>query len=52
MISKVGTSPSLLRPVGRQTQRSNEPCTNPEEYFRRSVAIPFLDHLLQGINSR
>ena len=51
MGSKVGTSQSLLRLVGRQTQRSNVSCTNPEEYFRRSVTIPFLDHLLQEINS-
>ena len=41
MASKVGTSPSLLKLVGMQTQRSNVSCTNPEEYFRRSVAIHF-----------
>ena len=52
MASKVGTVPSLLRLVGRLAHRSSVPCINPEEYFRRSVAIPFLDHLLKEMNSK
>ena len=52
MASKAGTSPSLPRLVSKQTQASNVPCTNPEEYFRRSVAIPVLEQLLQEMNSR
>ena len=43
MASKVGTPPSLLRLVGRQIQRSNVSSTNPAEYFRRSVIIPFFE---------
>ena len=30
----------------RQTGRDNHPSENAEEYYRRTLAIPFLDHLL------
>ena len=49
---KVGTTPHMPRIVGRQSQRNNVPATSSEEYYRRSVTIPFLDHILLEMNSR
>ena len=44
---------TMHRVCGRQTQRPNaNRCANPCEYFRTNVAIPFLDYLLQELNSR
>lgn len=40
------------RLCGRQTQRINVPHTSPEEFFRRSVYIPFLDHVLSELRHR
>ena len=45
-------SPAVSRQVGRQTQRSNVPAATPEEYWRRSVFIPFLDTLIAELNGR
>ena len=36
----------------RQQHRSNPNTTSVEEYFKLSVAIPFLDHLISDIGSR
>lgn len=49
---KVGTTPCMPRIVARQSQRNNVPATSSEEYYRRSVTIPFLDHILLEMNSR
>ena len=37
----------LVRPrqAGRQTLRENHPADSEEDYFRISIAVPFLDHL-------
>ena len=35
-----------------QRARENHPGTTAEEYYRRSLAIPFLDHLMCEINGR
>ena len=35
-----------------QRARENHPGTTAEEYYRRSLAIPFLDHLMREINGR
>lgn len=40
------------RTCGRQTHRSNVPADSVEDYYRKSVTIPFLDHLLEEINAR
>ena len=52
MALKVGTTPSMLRLTGWQTLRNNVTSTDPEEYYRQAVSIPFLDHLLQEMNTR
>ena len=52
MLSEVGIEPSVPRRCGRQTQWSNVPADTPSEYFRRTISIPVLDHLLCELRSR
>ena len=42
----------LPRTAGRQTLRDNHPADTEETYFRRTVAIPVLDHLLNELRDR
>lgn len=42
----------LPRRVGRQVHRDNHPSDSPEEYFRVSIFIPMLDHIISDIESR
>ena len=44
--------PSMPRFCGCQLHRDNIPSDTPEEYFRRSIMIPFLDQLIQHLSSR
>ena len=44
--------PVKPRTVSKQVYRDNIPANSPSEYFRRSVSVPFLDHLIGHINSR
>ena len=46
-----GVLVSVPRRCARQTARENHP-DSPEEYYHRSLAIPFLDHLKSEIESR
>ena len=55
---KVNVQPSMPRVVGRQIHRSNVPSTNPEDYYRKNMGIPFvslirieLDAQFSGLNS-
>jgi len=43
---------TIPRRCGRQTARENHPGETAEEYYHRSLAIPFLDHLKSDIESR
>ena len=43
--SALNVQPSMPRAVGRQTNRDNAPATNPEEYYRRNVAMPLINHI-------
>lgn len=55
LLVEVGSSHdtiSVPRLCRRQTQRSNIPHENSEEYYRRVVYIPFLDHVLTELRSR
>ena len=47
-----GPLPSLPRSCSRQTQRDNTPGDTPEEYFCRTLTIPFIDELLQHMETR
>jgi len=44
--------PTLPRLSGRQNNRANPPCTNPEEYYRRSMFIPMMDNMLMDLSTR
>lgn len=48
----IGTEPSLPRLCGRQTQRSNIPSRTPNEYYKRTITIPLLDHIISEMVSR
>ena len=52
MCSDLGTVPSLSRRCGRQTHHSNMPADTPSKYYRRTISIPLLDHLLSEMKSR
>ena len=49
---KVDFEPSIPRLCGNQTKRANTPAASPEEYYRRTLVIPFLDHLNQQMAER
>ena len=48
--SEVGTEPRMPRVAGRQKHKENNPADTPEDYFKRNVAIPFLDHILTNLD--
>lgn len=49
---KLNLNISMPRLNPRQTNRVNIPCSNPQEYFKRSIFIPLLDNVLADINFR
>ena len=49
----VGVAPSIPRNDGRmQLHRSNTTASTAEEYYRRNVTLPLVDHLLMELTSR
>lgn len=48
----LGVSVSRPRVTGRQTMRNNVPSETNEEYFRRSLFIPFLDSTIQSLDQK
>ena len=50
MCSEVGTTPSVPRICGRQCHRASTPASNPSEYYRRTITVPILDHLLAELD--
>ena len=48
----VGTTPRRPRTCGHQRNRANPPAETPETYFRRTIAAPFIDHLITELNER
>jgi len=42
----------MPRLAGRQMNRANPPSNSPQDYFKMSVAIPFLDHLIMEMETR
>ena len=51
LLSEVGMEPSVPRRCGRQIHRSNVPADTPSEYYRRTISIPVLDHLLSELGA-
>ena len=52
MANAVGTSVGMPRIAGRQQHRTNPESTTPFDYFKRSLAIPFLDHIMSSLESQ
>jgi len=49
---KLGINVCVPRRVGRQTHRDNTPAETPEDYFRATVYIPFIDSFLLQLKER
>ena len=49
---KSGIFVSMPRTIRCQQQRSNSESTSVADHLKKSVAIPFLDHLISDISSR
>lgn len=50
--STIGEEIRIPRVCGRQTKRCNIKTSNPEEWFRITIFIPFIDHFIKELNSR
>ncbi|KAJ8894630.1 hypothetical protein PR048_007294 [Dryococelus australis] len=42
----------MPRTSSRQKNRDNTPATNPEEYYRRTLFIPYCDHFINHLEER
>lgn len=51
-MEKLNIEPKMPRITGRQTNRANTPSGSIEEYFRRTIYIPMLDHMLLDLQTR
>ena len=47
----MGTEPSLPRRCGQQHHREDTPADTPAQYYRRTISILFVDHLLTEIDA-
>ena len=52
MASAVGVDPQKPRVVARQKNRANNPSETVEQHFRANIAIPFLDHVVESLNTK
>jgi hypothetical protein len=52
LVEKQNVLPSKPRTAGRQQHRDNVPADTPEEYWRRSVYYPLLDHIVNELETR
>ena len=52
LAEKQNVLPSKPRTAGRQQNRDNVPADTPEEYWRRSVYYPLLDHIANELETR
>ena len=50
--SDLGTEPSVPRTASRQQHKENTPHDSPEEYYRRTLFVPFLDHITEEMSAR
>ena len=50
--SKIGTVPTSPRICSQQTLRENPPAKTSEEYYRRALTAPFLNHMITQIDLR
>ena len=52
LASTVNVVESIPRTTNRQQHRSNMPAATTSDYFKRTVTIPALDHLIAEIDTR
>ena len=52
MATKLNVEPAIPRTVARQMYRNNVPAENPEEYYRRVIAVPLIDKLISEMTFR
>ena len=52
LAAKSDITPSVPRICQRQQHRSNSQCSDPKHYFKVTVLVPFLDHLIADLNAR
>ena len=52
MAAKVGVAPTASRVAARQRHRADAPAPTAKEYYRISVAAPFLDHIILQLGKR
>ena len=52
MAAKIDIQPSKPRNCARQRHRPNADAENTESWYRINVAIPFMDHILQELDSQ
>ena len=52
MADKVGATVMMPRIAKRQQHRNNTEALDPQQYYKRTVAIPFLDHILACIEEQ
>jgi len=52
LAGEIGATVQMPRTTKRQTKRDNVPAATPEEYFRRSIYVPFLDNFLAQLEVR
>ena len=52
MAESVSTTPEMPRITGRQQHCSNPSSFSVEDYFKKTVAIPLLDHIITSMRDR
>ena len=52
MTSLIDIVPSMPRIATRQQHRENPESDTPFNYYRKNMCLPFLDHLINGIDVR
>ena len=52
MVTKLSVEPAIPRTVARQMHRNNVPAENPEEYYRRVIAVPLINRFISEMTFR
>ena len=52
LAAKSDITPGIPRICQRQSHRSNFQSSDPKEYYKVAVLLPFIDHIIAGIESR
>ena len=52
MATKLSVEPAIPRTVAKQMHRNNVPAENPEEFYRRVIAVPLIDRFISEMTFR